>query len=65
MDDQILVAGDVVTATVTKALPFGVLVEYSGVPGLARGVDSAPGAKLDLRLLEFDSTQRRFSAELA
>jgi hypothetical protein len=65
MDDQILVPGDVVTATVTKSLPFGVLVEYADVPGLARGVDSAPGAKLKLRVLEFDSTRRRFSAELA
>ncbi|WP_315551624.1 hypothetical protein [Microbacterium aurum] len=54
-----------IAATVTKSLPFGVLVEYADVPGLARGVDSAPGDTLSLRVLEFDSTQRRFSAELA
>ena len=65
MDDQLLAVGDIVTATVTKSLPFGVLVEYADVPGLAKGVDRAPGDKLSLRVLEFDSTQRRFSAELA
>lgn len=65
MDDQILAAGDVVIATVTKSLPFGVLVEYADVPGLVNGVDRAPGESLSLRVLEFDSTQRRFSAELA
>ncbi|SFR39792.1 hypothetical protein SAMN04488591_1007 [Microbacterium azadirachtae] len=65
MDDQLLVVGDVITATVTRSLPFGVLVEYADVSGLAKGVDGAPGDKLSLRVLEFDSSQRRFSAELA
>ncbi|MFF2842779.1 hypothetical protein [Paenarthrobacter sp. NPDC057981] len=65
MGDLFLTAGDVVTATVTKSLPFGVLVEYAEVPGLAKGVDGAPGDKLSVRVLEFDSTQCRFSAELA
>ena len=65
MDDQFLAVGDVVAATVTKSLPFGVLVEYADVSGLAKGVNAAPGAKLSLRVLESDSTQRRFSAELA
>jgi len=65
MDDQFLAVGDVIAATVTKSLPFGVLVEYADVPGLAKGVDSVPGDELSLRVLEFDSTQHRFSAELA
>jgi ribosomal protein S1 len=65
MDDQILAVGDVVAATVTKSLPFGVLVEYADVPGLAKGVKSTPGDKLSLRVVEYDPTQRRFSAELA
>jgi hypothetical protein len=65
MDEQIPMAGDVVTATVTTSLPFGVLVEYAGVPGLARGVDGSPGAQLNLRVLEYDSTRHRFSAEIA
>ncbi|MDQ4212482.1 hypothetical protein [Microbacterium capsulatum] len=64
MDDQVLEAGDVISAVVTKALPFGVLVEYAGVPGLARGVQAEPGVALDVRVLEFDATLRRFSAEI-
>jgi len=65
MDDQILAAGDVIAATVTKPVPFGVLVEHAGVPGLARGVNGEAGAQLELRVLEFDAAQQRFSAELA
>lgn len=65
MDDPILSAGDVITAAVTRRLPFGVLVEYAGVPGLAKGAHGEPGSKLDLRVLEYDSAQSRFSAELA
>lgn len=65
MNEMSLSAGDVVTATVTKALPFGVLVEYANVPGLAKGVVGEPGAVLTLRVLEFDAAERRFSAELA
>jgi hypothetical protein len=65
MSDQLLAAGDVITATVTKTLPFGVLVESAGVPGLVRGAQDEPGAELSLRVLEYDSTQRRFSAERA
>ncbi|HKT58025.1 MAG TPA: hypothetical protein VJR25_14780 [Microbacterium sp.] len=65
MDGMSLSAGDVVTATVTKVLPFGVLVEYTNVAGLAKGVAGEPGASLELRVLEFDAARRRFSAELA
>lgn len=65
MNEKSLSSGDVVTATVTKSLPFGVLVEYENVPGLAKGVTGEPGAELELRVLEFDAAQRQFSAELA
>jgi len=65
MDDRLLAPGDLVTATVTKTVPFGVLVESAGVPGLVRGAQDAPGTELGLRVLEYDSAQQRFSAELA
>jgi len=65
MDDQFLAVGDVVIATITKSLPFGVLVECADVSGFAKGVDGEPGDKLSPRVLDFDSLQRRFSAELA
>ncbi|GAA1948556.1 hypothetical protein [Microbacterium deminutum] len=57
----------VVTAAMTKSLPFGGLVHYANVSGPARGVEGGgePGAELELRVLEFDAAQRRFSAELA
>ncbi|MFE6736415.1 hypothetical protein [Microbacterium sp. NPDC057650] len=65
MDEQILKSGDIVAATVTKPVPFGVLVEYAGVPGLVRGTNGVSGTVLNLRVIEFDSAQHRFSAELA
>jgi len=65
MNGQLPAAGDVVTATVTKSLPLGVLVEYAGMPGLVKGVESASGDEVSLRVIEFDSAQRRFSAEPA
>lgn len=65
MDHRLPATGDVITATVTKTLPFGVLVESAGVPGLVRGAQRAPGAELSVRVLEYDSEQQRFSAELA
>jgi len=65
MDDQLPRVGDTITATVTKALPFGVLVECADVPGLVRGTHEAPGARLTLRVVEVDDAQGRFAAELA
>ncbi len=66
MDDQTVpAAGDVITATVTKTLPFGVLVEHAGVPGLVRKASDEVGAELTLRVLEFDADERRFSASPA
>ncbi|MFD4958601.1 hypothetical protein [Microbacterium sp. NPDC058389] len=62
MSEQTLAAGDVVTATVTKAVPFGVLVECAGVPGLVRGMAADPGVELRVRVVEYDAAQQRFSA---
>ncbi|SCL57687.1 hypothetical protein GA0070604_3675 [Micromonospora eburnea] len=53
--------GDVVTVTVTKVLPFGVLVETpAGVPGLVRGARAEVGAVTTVRVHEFDG--ERFAA---
>ena len=56
--------GDVIAATVTKVLPFGVLVETSaGVPGLMRSGPVELGAVLSVRVDEFDG--ERFAASRA
>jgi hypothetical protein len=65
MSEQSILAGDEVTVTVTKAVPFGVLVEYAGVPGLVRRVQAEPGADLRVRVVEYDVAERRFSAAIA
>jgi len=65
MDDQLPRVGDTITATVTKALPFGVLVECADVPGLVRGAHEAPGTRLSLRVVKVDEARRRFAAEPA
>lgn len=65
MDERLPRTGDMITATVTKTLPFGVLVEYGDVPGLVRGTQSKPGARLALRVTDVDDALRRFAAELA
>jgi hypothetical protein len=65
MSDQPIEAGDEITATVTKIVPFGVLVEYAGVPGLVRGAHGEPGTTLELRVVEYDAAERRFSAAAA
>ncbi|MEU2610609.1 hypothetical protein ABZ570_03325 [Micromonospora sp. NPDC007271] len=56
-------AGDVVAATVTKVLPFGVLVETpAGVHGLVRSAKAGAGAVVNVCVREFDG--QRFSATL-
>jgi predicted RNA-binding protein with RPS1 domain len=56
--------GDVVAVTVTKVLPFGVLVEtQAGVPGLVRSGKAEVGTVVDVRVQEFDG--QRFAASLA
>ena len=55
-----LSAGDLVTVTVTRVLPFGLLVENAtGVPGLVRSAHAEVGTVLNVRVLEFDG--RRFA----
>jgi len=65
MSDPKLRAGDEITATVTKSVPFGVLVEHAGVPGLVRRAQARPGDELRVRVVEFDEAASRFSAEPA
>ncbi|MEU5720832.1 hypothetical protein [Micromonospora sp. NPDC047738] len=56
-------AGDVVAVTVTKVLPFGVLVETpAGVPGLVRSAKAEVGTVVNVRVREFDG--QRFGASL-
>ena len=59
-----IAAGDRLTATVTKALPFGALAEAAdGTPGLVTGLDGvAVGASIELSVDAFDATENRFSA---
>jgi predicted RNA-binding protein with RPS1 domain len=55
--------GDVVAVTVTKVLPFGVLVETpAGVHGLVRSAEAEVGTVVKVRVREFDG--QRFSAGL-
>ena len=56
--------GDVIRVSVTKVLPFGVLVETpAGVPGLVRPATAEVGQVVNVRVAEFDG--QRFSAKLA
>lgn len=59
-----IAAGDRLTATVTKTLPFGALAEAAdGTPGLVTGLDGvAVGASIELSVDAFDATENRFSA---
>ncbi|MEV8150174.1 hypothetical protein AB0O52_18780 [Arthrobacter sp. NPDC080073] len=59
-----LKAGDLVTATVTKTLPFGAIVEApNGMPGLVRGLgDAAEGERVAVRIDDVDAGKNRFSA---
>jgi predicted RNA-binding protein with RPS1 domain len=54
-------AGDLLDATVTKVLPFGLLVQSSdGTPGLIRGASAEVGDVVSVRVVEYDAAQRRF-----
>ena len=57
--------GDVITATVTKTVPFGVFVEYAGVPGLVRGARGDEGTSILVRVDDYDAAERRFAATIA
>jgi predicted RNA-binding protein with RPS1 domain len=56
-------AGDIVAATVTKVLPFGVLVETpAGVHGLVRTAKAEVGSVVNVRVREVDG--QRFAGSL-
>jgi predicted RNA-binding protein with RPS1 domain len=56
--------GDVIAVSVTKVLPFGVLVETpAGVPGLVRSAAAGIGHVVNVRVDDFDG--QRFSATIA
>lgn len=58
--------GDVVEGLVTRALPFGTLVEIDGVSGLVPGPGPAePGSRIPVRVTTIDVARRRFAAERA
>jgi ribosomal protein S1 len=57
-----ILPGATVQAVVTTVLPFGVLVEAEGLPGLVRGVRAAMGETVAVRVLEYDDAEHRFSA---
>lgn len=59
-----LSAGDRVTAVLTKALPFGALIEAAdGTPGLVTGLSGvAVGASVEVRVDAFDPEENRFSS---
>ncbi len=58
--------GDLIEVTVTRNLPFGVLVESSaGVPGLIRGVTVAIGETVRVRVVSYDVDRQRFHASLS
>jgi hypothetical protein len=55
--------GDLLAVTVTKVLPFGVLVETpAGVHGLVRSATAEVGSVVNVRVREFDG--HRFAANL-
>ncbi|MGO4587007.1 hypothetical protein AB4Z38_24460 [Arthrobacter sp. 2RAF6] len=66
LENIALNVGDLVTATVTKKLPFGALVEApDGTPGLVKGLlDVAEGARIDIRVDDIDAEKHRFSASV-
>jgi predicted RNA-binding protein with RPS1 domain len=58
-----LEVGAVVAVSVTKVVPFGVLVETpAGMHGLVRGATAEVGAVVNVRVHEFDG--QRFAASL-
>ena len=57
--------GDTVRVTVTKVLPFAVLVETAtGLPGLVRHVGPQHGDVINVNVTAVDNDQHRFSGIL-
>lgn len=61
-----LKAGELITATVTKSLPFGAFVEArDGTSGLVKGLlNAAEGVLLAVRVDDVDAGKHRFSASV-
>ena len=61
MNGTSLHVGDQIDATVTRALPFGLLVATpAGVPGLVCGASAEVGAVVRVHVDEYDAAERRF-----
>ena len=65
MSEPTVQPGDTVRVTVTKVLPFAVLVETAtGMPGLVKHVGPRHGDVITVTVTAVDNDQRRFSGIL-
>ena len=65
MSEPTVRPGDAVPVTVTKVLPFAVLVETAtGISGLVRQVGPQLGDVITVNVTAFDNDQQRFSGTL-
>ena len=65
MSETIVQPGDTVRVTVTKVLPFAVLVETAaGMPGLVRHAGPRQGDVMTVTVTAVDDDQQRFSGAL-
>ena len=65
MSEPAVKAGDTVRVTVTKVLPFAVLVETAtGMPGLVKHVGPQQGDVITVNVTAVDDGQQRFSGSL-
>lgn len=65
MSEPTVQPGDTVRVTVTKVLPFAVLVETAtGMPGLVKHIGPQQGDVLSVTVTAVDADQHRFSGLL-
>jgi ribosomal protein S1 len=65
MSEPTVKPGDTVRVTVTKVLPFAVLVETAtGMPGLVKRVEPRHGDVVTVTVTAVDDDQHRFSGTL-
>ena len=65
MSESAVKPGDTVRVTVTKVLPFAVLVETAtGMPGLVKHVGPQHGDVITVNVTAVDDDQQRFSGIL-
>ena len=66
MSEPTVKQGDTVRVTVTKVLPFAVLVETAtGMPGLVKHVGPQHGDVMTVTVTAVDDDQHRFSGALS